>query len=204
MKIVRFTINIGGYDKDVCPDIMQINSYDLFRNNARNSRAIKLLAHHFVDADISVYYDANKWPAPLTDEQIIDTLGDGDMCARANGQRQGIYEEIALALNRVADRQEKKILIRQGEYYRKIGFPENGPVYGYQPLIRRHTPKVNAFFESWWAETCRWSYRDQVSFPVVLSRHPEIKVVEADLKYLYTKSTAHGGKVFPTVIPVSK
>jgi hypothetical protein len=162
------------------------------------------LAHRFVDADISVYYDANKWPAPLTDEQIIDTLGDGDMCARPNGQRRGIYEEIELALNRVADRQEKKILMRQGDHYRKIGFPEVGPVYGYQPLIRRHTPKVNAFFEAWWAEVCRWSYRDQVSFPVVLSRHPEIKVVEADLKYLYTKSTAHGGKTFPTVIPVSK
>jgi hypothetical protein len=201
MRIIKYTINIGDYDKDP-PDLPNFGNYDLFRNNARNSRAPKILAHKYMDCDISVYYDANRHPSDVTDADILSLLGDADMCVSQNKKRRGVYDEIDLALGRVNNEQEKRILVAQGKHYRNIGVPENGPVYGYQPLIRRHTPKVNAFMEAWWAEICRWSYRDQVSFPVVLARHPEIKIRNMKLEYLYNKSYSHGGKTYPIVLPV--
>jgi hypothetical protein len=67
-------------------------------------------------------------------------------------------------------------------------------------IIKRNNEKVNRLMEAWWAEICRWSYRDQVSFPVV-SLTNEIKIKEYDLSKLGYKLHSHGGKVFPKVTP---
>jgi len=91
--------------------------------------------------------------------------------------RDCVYQEIEAAQKRVLKYYELEKLIEQANYYRSIGFPEHcGTLAGYQPLIRRHNERVKAFNEAWWEEIERFSYRDQCSFPVVLSRFPELKV----------------------------
>jgi len=38
-------------------------------------------------------------------------------------------------------------------------------------LIRKHTDRVKRLNERWWAEICRGSLRDQISFPFVWNGH---------------------------------
>jgi hypothetical protein len=195
MKVTRFTTNIGNYDK-ATENVLCLD-YDLFRNNARNSRAVKILAHRFIDCDISIYIDANKRFTDFQDSDIDKILGDADMLVAPSNK--SVYEEITAALRRVDNQQEKEILKAQGEHYRKIGVPDSLIVCGYQPLVRRHNERTNRFFEAWWAEMCRWSYRDQVSFPVV-AHLSDIKIKKYDLTKLGYKLYSHGNKSNPIVL----
>lgn len=200
-KIVQYTTNIGSYDPPR-KDLLNLE-YDLFRNNARNSRAVKILSHKFIECDISIYWDANMFCAlDLTSEQIVKKyLCDYDIAVHRSSPKGCVYEEIEAALrSRVVDPQEREILIAQGEYYKSIGIPKHiGTLAGYQPLIRRHNDRIKRFNEDWWSEMCRWSYRDQVSFPVVLQRHPDLKVNWTDLSELGRKSHRHAKFIHPKI-----
>lgn len=202
MKIKTYTVNIGGYDAQR-EDIENINNYTLFRNNARNSRMIKILPHKFFDADFSIYCDSHiKIKDEFTHEWLItNVLKDADMCVAICRTKDCLYQEIEAAKTRLNDKEELELLVKQGEHYRAIGYPEHNGLYGYQPLIRKHSPIMIEFCESWWAELCRWSYRDQVSFPYVLSKFPELKLSYVDLSLYYNKLSSHGTKVFPKIIP---
>ena len=179
MIIKQYTVNIGNYDKPR-KDIPCITNIDLFKSNARNSRMPKILSHKFIDADISVYWDANQFLKPGLDFEkvVLEALGDNDIVVqKCSVGRDCVYEEIEAAKKRVSTYQELEKLTEQANYYRSIGFPEHcGTLAGYQPLIRRHTPIIEAFNEAWWAEMCKYSYRDQCSFPVILAQFPDLKV----------------------------
>lgn len=207
MKIVEFTINIGEYDKPRT-DIINVNDCELFRNNARNSRCIKILAHKYIDADYSIYYDANMMRSThITKEEIIERyLADADICVtiRRRG-RYNIYDEIESAKGRMIDKDEINILNNQAAHYRYIGIQDNTPVYGFQPLIRKHSPLMESFCEAWWAELCRWSYRDQIAFPIVLQKFPDLKIRNIQLGEIRTKLYRHSTtKSFPKIIPLTR
>lgn len=178
-KIVHYTVNIGNYDAPR-KDINCITNIDLFHSNPRNSRLPKILSHKYIKADISVYWDANHFLKPGLDYEntILDILEDYDIIAqKCNVGRDCVYQEIEAAKTRVSSLQEIELLTKQAEYYRSIGFPEHcKTLAGYQPLIRRHNDRIKRFNEAWWAEICRYSYRDQCSFPVILSQHPDVKI----------------------------
>ncbi len=203
MKIVEYSINIGNYDPPRT-DMIVIKDVDIFRNNARNARMVKMLPHKFFDCDVSIQWDGHmRNIAGLTKEQIVEKyLGDYDMVAtKAPPIREGcVYKEIKAARNRINNEHELHILKEQEKHYRKIGVPENiGTLAEYQPHIRRHNTRMIRFNEAWWAEMCRWSYRDQVSFPVVLAQHPDVKINWIELGTLAKKQYSHGGKTFPNI-----
>lgn len=167
-------------------NVVVFTDYNRFRNPARNSRIYQALPFKFVDCDISIVIGANI-QLKASAGKLVDTyLGEFyDMALFKHPKRDCVYEEIAGALTRVNDPEEKKILLLQEAHYRKIGIPEHlGGLPETGMVIRKHTPKVRRFCEAWWAEMCRWSYRDQVSFPVVLRDFPELKCnfIEGDLR----------------------
>lgn len=198
MKIVQYTVNIGEYDPPR-KDLLSLDDYDLFRNDARNSRAAKILSHKFIDADVSIYWDASRANVTgLSSEGLVSKyLGDYDIAAmKCSTGKDCVYQEIEGAKMRVKHDSEKRILDQQAEHYRKIGVPEHlGNLAGFQPLIRKHNKKMQAFNNDWWAEICRWSYRDQVSFPVMLWMHPEINVNWVNFDGVCGKLSAHGNKI---------
>ena len=59
-----------------------------------------------------------------------------------------------------------KELAEQTKQYAKEGFEPHSGLCEMTAFVRRNTPKANFAFERWWAEICRHSERDQVSFPV--------------------------------------
>jgi hypothetical protein len=64
-------------------------------------------------------------------------------------------------------------LAAQEKYYRDIGHPEHYGLWECCFIIRRVKSTVNAMFEDWFCEVCRWQQRDQISFPVVYNRHKD-------------------------------
>ena len=53
---------------------------------------------------------------------------------------------------------------------------------------------MERFNNAWWSEICRWSSRDQLSFPYVLSKFPKLKinVIEGNARnHPYFKYTNH-------------
>ncbi len=65
---------------------------------------------------------------------------------------------------------------KQIKHYKSLGYPYNNGLYETGVTVRRHTKIVEEFNNAWWAETCRWSQRDQISFPVTLKKFPLLKI----------------------------
>jgi hypothetical protein len=52
----------------------------------------------------------------------------------------------------------------QAQFYKKDGYAENKGLCECGFIVRRHTPKVRAFNNEWWAQYTRFAKRDQPSF----------------------------------------
>lgn len=198
MKIVEYTVNIGRYDV-LREDMLCFDDIRIFKNNARNSRMPKILSHLYIDADVSVYWDANMHRVKSFNlERFIKEDFEGfDIAAmKCSTGKDCVYQEIEAAKNRVPNEYEKTLLDEQKEYYKLINFPEHcNTLAAYQPLIRRHNDKIKRFNNAWWSHLSRFSYRDQCSFPVILAENPDIKVLWIeDLTKIAYKNYRHSYK----------
>ena len=61
--------------------------------------------------------------------------------------------------------------------YLSKGWPEHAGLMECNMIIRRHTPEVEQMNERWWAHYCRYSERDQISFPLAF---PQDKVEQIE------------------------
>jgi hypothetical protein len=62
-------------------------------------------------------------------------------------------------------------LAEQVDYYRAQGFPEHAGLMATTTIARSTgNPVLRSIDEAWWAEIRKWSFRDQLSLPVVLRR----------------------------------
>jgi hypothetical protein len=175
-SIVPYTAIIGDYDAPR-KDLLCFTDYDRFTNAERNSRIYFILPHKFIDCDISILVSADTKVLIPYQQLVEEWLEDYDMVLFKHPWRDCVLEEIKAAETQIKRECEMNILRAQGEHYRKIGIPEHiGNLPETAIIIRRHNKIVKQFCEAWWAEMCRWSYRDQCSFPVVLQDYPELKV----------------------------
>lgn len=69
----------------------------------------------------------------------------------------------------------KTAILKQIKQYRKEGFPKNFGLYACGIMIRKNTSEIINFMELWYSEICKYSHRDQISFPYILWKTP-IKV----------------------------
>lgn len=155
-------------------DIPCLQGEPIFTRPVLDAKRFKILPHLYCSEHaVTVYVDGNVWP--LTDAQtLIDRyLGDGDLAVFVHPFRQTVWEEFAI----LRQHQRFKIpylqqqLVGQEVAYRADGLPKDTPLYECNFLIRRNTERVNRLMDAWWAEICRWQWRDQVSLPYVLWRY---------------------------------
>lgn len=135
---------------------------DVFRSPRRNARMHKVLSHQFVQSEYSVWMDANialKVPA----RRLVDEyLNDADLAVFQHRARICTYDEAdrcrLLGLDSL-DTIDEQVRHYQGAGLAPgLGLPETSVV------IRRHCAQVVGFNNAWWAEICRHSVRDQISF----------------------------------------
>ncbi len=157
-------------------DIRCFNEHNDFIHSVMNAKIYKILAHQYIDADISIWVDGNITLLCSPKELIDEFLGDADIGVFKHPSRSCVYEEGEELLKIMKLEQQHDIIYKQIEYYKSLGYPKNNGLYENGVIVRRRSKIMEEFNNAWWAEICRWSYRDQLSFPVILNKFPELKL----------------------------
>jgi len=170
---MMYTAIVGNKDHKRT-DIPCFGDYNQFTRPVMNAKIYKVLAHKFVEDDISIWIDGNIELLIPEDEFIKDFLGDADIAVFKHFDRDCLYNEAPAAKGLGGD--YVQMIDEQVEHYRMKGFPGHAGLPDCSVIVRRHNKETERFNESWWAEICRWSCRDQISFPYVLRNFPNLKV----------------------------
>lgn len=135
---------------------------DIFRSARRNARMHKVLSHQFVVSNYSIWMDANVSLRVPAHQLIDEYLQNVDLAVFQHRTRSCTYDEADRCLFLGLD--DAEVIERQVRHYensgllRGVGLPETTVV------IRRNCEQVRRFNNAWWAEICRNSVRDQISF----------------------------------------
>lgn len=179
-----YTAINGGYEKprgDI--RVFYDSEKDKFIQPVMNAKIYKVLPHRFLKCDRSVWIDGNIHPLE-NDETIASMLGDADIALFRHPQRNCVYQEANPAKERVPDKY-KELIFQQIEDYKNEGFPEGFGLWECLMIIRRHNEATRELNERWWAEICRYSQRDQLSFPYVLWKMGDkikVKTLEGNIR----------------------
>jgi hypothetical protein len=196
LNVIVYTCNFGSYDKPR-DDIRCFSSadFDLFQDQHRNSRFPKICPHLWLPSapDVSVYVDANIYPK-IPPEGWLEPLGDADWAVFNHRDRDCIYEE-AKECTRL-NKDDPETINAQAAHYRSLGIPPHEGLLAWCGiLIRRHTQEVKQLCEAWWAEYCRWSCRDQMSFPYIVGTFAKRLEMPRSWNNEYFRLVGHGRPV---------
>lgn len=96
-----------------------------------------------------------------------------DMCVHEHCDRTNIFQEAKVIIDRNLDKPET--IIKQINNYKEEGYIDNG-LFETGILMRKNNEKIISFNKMWWDEINSQSIRDQLSFPYVKFKHPEVKI----------------------------
>ena len=128
-----------------------------------NAKIHKILTHLYVNTPFIVWMDGNMI-LKQDPHKLVDLMKDKDFAFFKHHSRGDLYKEIKAVLQ--VKRGIPEELIEQREDYLRRGIPTKLGMSECPAFIRRNSPAANAAFEMWWAEICRYSERDQISWPV--------------------------------------
>lgn len=156
-------------DKPVKSKVWEVReAYKGFTDPRRNSRIHKILIHKYVDTEYSVWIDGNisiqKDLRPL----IKEKLEEFDLAVSKHPTRECVYEEAYVCA--AAGFENPDVLLEQMNQYEKEQFEKKKGMAECGFILRRQTEDTERFNNYWWSEYCRYSKRDQISFPVALDR----------------------------------
>lgn len=158
-------IYIAYLDEEVSSDMWDVRkSYDRFKNLKMNAKIHKVLAHQFIDTKYSIWLDGNI-SLKVEPKALLEWVKDKDIAVWKHFGRDCCYEEAKTVIGCGLD--DKWIVNMQMDKYRSEGYLENAGLGECNVIVRKHTKEINALCEKWWAEICRHSTRDQLSFNYV-------------------------------------
>lgn len=132
----------------------------------RNAKAPKILPHLFAPGYEYYFWVDATHDVVMDPEEIIGRfLGEADIAVFRHRERSCAYEEAGEVINIEFDHPD--LVRRQMEYYREKGFPQGYGLYELPSFVRRNTVATRTMNMRWWHEICRYSSRDQLSFPYV-------------------------------------
>ena len=168
-----YTAVVGDYAKRT--DIECFTGDGIFTRPVMEAKRYKILPHLFFHDDITIWVDCNIWLTQSPTLVADALLGTADMAVFSHPYRKTVWEEFLTLRDdpRFAIPYLQQQLKRQAQDYGWLS--DDTPLYECSILIRRNSPKVRRAMEAWWAQICRYQWRDQVSLPYVLATH-DIKV----------------------------
>lgn len=137
-------------------------AYDKFKDPRRNSRIHKILIHKYSEADVTIWADGNMHFVISPEEVVEKYLGDHDMFMFQHGSRDCIYDEALVCAQLRLD--DPETIIEQAKWYEDHGFPKHRGLNSGFFIVRRNNQRTRDLNEAWWADYCRFSCRDQLSF----------------------------------------
>lgn len=151
-------------------DVLCFGGENVFQQPVMEAKRYKILPHLFLKDAVTIWIDGNIWLQQDTITIVDELLGDADIALFRHPYRANVWEEFA-----ALKEQERfqipwlqKQLAAQERAYRAEGLPADTPAYECNFMVRRNNERVNRLMESWWAQICRWQWRDQVSLPYAL------------------------------------
>lgn len=119
-------------------------------------------------ASRSIWIDANtEIISPTFARETLAQLHDG-IALFAHPQRSCIYDEAKASLRLAPEKYGHLPIMEQVEYYQEQGYPEHAGLFACGTIARDHAAsKLAEFGRRWLHECVRWTYQDQLSFPVV-------------------------------------
>lgn len=194
-EITVYTSIIGGFDKliedqvtenadfvaytDQTSETWDVRKpYDKFKDNRRNSRIQKLMPHLFIRSEYSIYLDGNiKLKVPA--QKLIDEfLKDKDIAVFRHAGRDCVYDEATACVSLVKGNFDD-LRAQVSDYAENAWMPHKG-LAECGMIIRRNTEEVARWNEKWWAHYCRYSERDQISFPLAFPLE-EVELIEGSV-----------------------
>ena len=139
---------------------------DLFQDPVRNAKIHKVLIHKYVDANYSLWMDGNYSLRTRLDTLIKNWLKGYDMAVFNHPGRDCIYEEAVKCYE--LQKGDLDRVEEQEMQYHKEGYPRHNGLVQCTVILRKHSKEMERFNEAWWAEICRYSNRDQISFPKII------------------------------------
>ena len=120
---------------------------------------------HKLDCDVSIWIDGSATiKTPDFEKWCLEQLGDGDIALIKHPDRGCIYDEANFC--QFMPKYQGVPVLEQVEEYRKQGYPAHNGLWACGLLIRRHNDKVKRFNKLWWEHNKKYTYQDQLSFPV--------------------------------------
>ena len=162
-KIIRYTSMSGGYDPPIKDGRIYIPSSDKFATHRMNAKIAKIMPHKFLPKhDWSIWTDANM-TLKLTEKELLEYFEYPEIGVFNHPMRSSIIKEIS-ACRRLDSAQNLAYHEGKEGKLAMCGF-----------IIRKNIEKVHKACEEWWAEICRGSTRDQISFPYTVGIYATYK-----------------------------
>ncbi len=150
----------------------------IFVRPVMEAKRYKILPHLFLDDDVTIWLDGNISLRVPVQEAVDKLLGDADIGIFRHPFRATVWDEFDALRSepRFDIPYLQKQLVQQWQAYRMDGLPRDAQPYECNMMIRRNNPRVNRLMDAWWAQICRWQWRDQVSLPYVLWKYGDVKI----------------------------
>lgn len=143
-------------------DVLCFSDYGRFKDPRLNAKIYKVLAHQFIETDYSIWVDGNVC-LNVQPKILVDMMGESDCAVFRHCERDNIYAEGEFIIAKHKD--SESVVREQLRIYRTTGFSKSDLGMCFL-IVRRHTPEIARRNAAWWAEICRYSVRDQLSFPI--------------------------------------
>ena len=141
-------------------------STDERHENRRNAKLYKIVPSAFLpDYDYYIWIDATHKVLVHPQEIIDQYLTHSDIAVFKHDTRDCVYAEAEIIIKEVLDHQN--LVENQMNYYSSMGYPEHNGLYELPVRIQRNTEETRRLGWMWWEHICRYSSRDQLSFPYV-------------------------------------
>ena len=158
----------------------------------RNAKIAKVLGWLLVPGyDYYVWHD-NNCELSVSPHRLVDHfLGNSQLALWKHAQRDCVYEEMSAiaALNF----EHPDYLARTRDWLQAQNYPAHSGLFELTSFVYKNDPQVQAAMLTWWELLCKYSSRDQLTFPWVVNHH------KLDYKILPGAALRYGGN--NTLIP---
>lgn len=197
MKTIVYSSIYGGYDTpikqrikempvlftdQILADGWHVKTREINRKGDRmKAKYFKCNPHRVLSCDASIWIDGS---GTILDKDFvnkcIEYLGDADMLAFRHPDRDCIYDEAEFCY--MFEKYRHEDIVGQVESYKAMGWPEHNGLWACGLLVRRHNKRTKKFNELWWKHINKYTYQDQLSFPVCVKESGvKLKTLELDL-----------------------
>ena len=179
---------VGGIDKPR-KDVKCFTGTGKFSDPRLAAKSYKMLPHLYLDCEWSIWIDGNI-RLFVDEKQLIKMTRPADIGVFAHEARDCVYEEGQACIEQNKDKPET--INEQLNYYKDVlKYPRHNGLGYCGVIVRRNTSEINRLCEQWWAHICRFSIRDQISFPVVFGSKVKYLPKVPMLKNPYFKRPKH-------------